>query len=211
MYSSSRRQVRSRRHAFREVVEDNQRRTWEAIQTAPDLLHLTRLLRFCVYLNARGRADLRDECTQAAIGVDPVHAARVSGPEPVGILDRELCLPKAARADNHAGALEDCCAVAKERIMQLPERIHPSDELVAERMVGHTMPFRQRIDRRQFRPVGKGLIVAGYAAETTADPGIVRFKQHIGGDIESLHLTEEARKRGEVPARSQHQWSYFAP
>jgi hypothetical protein len=186
-----------------------ERRARQPVQATPDLRHLVRFIGLLIDLNAGGFADLRDEGGQAPIGIDPIDAAPIYRPKPVCVFDGELCLPEAARADDNHFARQDGCPVAEERIMEVPERLHPPDELLAKRTVRHAISLRQRTDRRQPRPVGQGGILARCAAEITANPGVVRFKLRAGGDIDCLDLAEKAGKGGEVPAGPQHQRPYF--
>src|SRR5262249_4490734 len=154
--------------------------------------------------------DLRDEGGQAPIGIDPINAAPINRPKPVCVFDGELCLPKTARADDNDFSRQDGCAVPKERIMEVPEQVHPPDELLTKRTVRHAMSLWQRTDRRQLRSVSEGGIPARCAAELMANPGVVGFKVRDGGHIDCLDLAEKAGKSGEVPTGPQHQRPYLA-
>jgi hypothetical protein len=210
VHSSTNRQVGLKHRVLGEIVEDQERRARQPVQATPDLLHLLRFISLRIDLDAGGFADLRNEGGQAPIGIDPINAARINRPKPVCVFDGELRLPKTARADDNDFASQDGCAVAEERIMEVPERVHPPDELLTNRTVRHAMSLWQRTDRRQLRPVGEGGILARRAAEFMANPGVVRLKVRDGGDIDCLDLAEKARKGGEVPARPQHQRPYLA-
>src|SRR6478736_10487336 len=135
MNSSAHRQVWLKRLILREIVEDDERRPMKLIQATPDLLHLVRFLRLVVYFNAGSFTDLRDQSGQALIGIDPVDAACINRSEPVSIFNGKLRLPKTARAHNNGFSRQDCCAIAEETIMEVPERVYPPDELLAQRTV----------------------------------------------------------------------------
>jgi len=121
----------------------------------------------------------------------------------VCVLDGKLSLAKPARADDHDFACQDGRAVPEERIMELPERVHTSDEFLAQRTVWHAMPLRQRTGRRQLRPVGERGFVAWGTAKLPANAGVVGIELRGGGDIDGLDWAEEAGEVGEVAAGAQ--------
>jgi tetratricopeptide (TPR) repeat protein len=130
------RQVRLQLHVLGEIVEDDERRSGEPAQAAPDLLHLVRFIRLFIEFDAGGLTDLRDQGGQALIGIHPIDAACINRPKPVRIFNGKLRLPQPARAGNNGFAREDGCGVAEETIMEIPERSHPPDELLAQRNSG---------------------------------------------------------------------------
>jgi hypothetical protein len=99
-----------------------------------------------------GFGDLGDEGAKAAIGIHPVDAAGVGVAEAVDVFDGELGFAEAARADDHARALDDGGAIAEEGVVELPEGIHAADELAVERAVGHAMALGEGADGRKLSP-----------------------------------------------------------